>query len=55
MGSGQDDVTQLLSDIARGDQKAADKLIPLVYEELNDWREATCGVSELAIRCKPQP
>lgn len=34
MGSHDADVTQLLADLAHGDQKAADKLMPVVYEEL---------------------
>lgn len=34
MATGLHDVTQLLSDWSGGDQTAADKLMPLVYEEL---------------------
>lgn len=34
MESQQPDVTLLLSELARGDRGAADKLMPLVYEEL---------------------
>jgi RNA polymerase sigma factor (TIGR02999 family) len=34
MDSPQPDVTALLSDLSQGDQKAAEKLIPVVYDEL---------------------
>jgi len=33
-GAGMSDVTQILNAIERGDAKAADELLPLVYEEL---------------------
>jgi RNA polymerase sigma-70 factor, ECF subfamily len=34
MDSAQPDVTSLLSELARGDQGAADRLMPVVYDEL---------------------
>ena len=32
------DVTQILSAIEGGDSQAAEKLLPLVYDELRNWR-----------------
>ena len=40
MESSPEDVTLLLSELARGNQHAAEKLVPLVYEELK--RLARC-------------
>ncbi len=34
MGAGMSDVTRIVNAIERGDAKATDELLPLVYEEL---------------------
>jgi len=33
------DVTRILADIEHGDPKAAEQLLPLVYDELRSWRQ----------------
>jgi hypothetical protein len=47
------DVTRILSAIERGDEKASDKLLPLVYQELR--KLAAAGGSIAQTRCPLEP
>ena len=48
------DVTQLLEAAHRGDQHAAAKLLPLVYEELRNLAAARMTVEKPGRRCRRQ-
>ena len=45
-------VTQLLSQIESGDPSAAEQLLPLVYDELRNWRQPNWPMRNRDRRCK---
>jgi hypothetical protein len=55
VGSSPAEVTSLLNKLAEGDQEAAAKLVPLVYDELRRIAESGFAVSAPITRCKLQP
>ena len=49
------DLTVLLAEATKGDQQAASKLEPLVYDECYDWQGTTCVVSGRTTPFRPPP
>ncbi len=51
----QPEISGLLSELGRGNQEAAEQLIPLVYEELKRLARSYMRRERKTIRCKPRP
>ena len=49
------DVTRILSQIESGDQSAAEKLLPLVYDELRKLAAAKLATKSQARHCRRRP
>ncbi len=49
------DVTRILSAIEQGDPHAADRLLPLVYDELRNWRPSAWRRRSRDRRSRPPP
>ncbi len=49
------EVTRILSAIEQGDPKAAEQLLPLVYDELRGWPPRRWPRKSRARRSRPRP
>ena len=49
------EVTRILSAIEQGDPQAAEQLLPLVYDELRNWRRRNSPTRSPARRSRPPP
>ena len=48
------DVTQFLSEIEQGDPAAAERLLPLIYDELRKLAAQKLGTKSRGKRCRPR-